>query len=70
MSMPLPLTRLWNWQQEVWQDVADLDWGVTPVAEPGRYIGPGNTVRIRLQAPGNYGSQIQEVYPVLKGDLP
>lgn len=70
MSMPLPLTRLWNWQQEVWQDVADLDWGVTPVAEPGRYIGPGNTVRIRLQTPGNYGSQIQEVYPVLKGDLP
>jgi len=69
MSMPLPLTRLWNWQQEAWQDVADMDWGVTPISRPARYIGPGNAVRIRLQSPGNYGSQIQEVYPVLRGDL-
>jgi hypothetical protein len=69
MSQPMPETRLWDWQQKVWQDLVDASWGVTPISEPGRFIGPGNAVRIRLAAPGNFGSQIQEVYPVLTGDL-
>jgi hypothetical protein len=66
---PPPEVRLWNWQQEVWDISSDIGWGISPVTELDRYLGPGNAVRIRLQDVGGPGSQIGQVYPVLTGDL-
>ncbi len=65
----LPDIRLWNWQKESW-DKFKADWGETAVAEPNPYVGPNNTVRIRVEdRSGYYNKSLDIVYPLLTGDL-
>ncbi len=65
----LPDVRLWNWQKEIW-DNFKAGWGETAVAEPNPYVGPNNTVRIRLEdRTAYYDKTLDIVYPLLTGDL-
>jgi hypothetical protein len=48
---------LWDFTAGRWALFPDLDWGETPVATPGRFIGPGAEVRLRLDS----SSQISPV---------
>jgi hypothetical protein len=68
-AQPLPRTQLWDWQQDLWVTLDEAEWGQTPVEEFGFYVGPGNTVRIRLQNNGPQGNDILEIYPALTGRL-
>ncbi len=69
-SQPVPDIRLWDWQSEDWERVNDVGWGETAVADFTPYLGPGNTVKLRVQNSSQIGIEIQEVYPLLTGDLP
>jgi hypothetical protein len=65
-----PQIQLWNWEQESWEISGDLGWGQRPVVEFTRFVGPGNTIRIRLEdVSSQYGVSINEVYPILTGNL-
>lgn len=65
----VPEVQLWDWQQESWLTLNNTAWGQLVVPEPDRFIGPGNTVRIRLEDTSQYGVSIREVYPILTGNL-
>lgn len=65
-----PQIRLWNWEEKDWQIIAPVSWGEMQVGEGyGRFIGPNNAVRIRVQGNEQYGQNISEIYPVLTGNL-
>lgn len=65
----LPDVRLWNWQRDIWDNI-EAAWGETAVADPAPYIGPNNTVRIRLEDRNPYYDKTLDiVYPLLTGDL-
>ncbi|MFQ5401498.1 MAG: hypothetical protein ACE5E7_18110 [Anaerolineae bacterium] len=68
-ASPPPEIRLWDWKKGDWITLEGSDWGVTPVPNFERFVGPGNAVRIRLQNSSDYGAGISEVYPALAGDL-
>jgi hypothetical protein len=70
-SSVTPRVELWNWQTENWVEQADVAWGKTAVSDYGRYLGPENTVQLRLRSSGgnNNSVEIREVYPVLTGAL-
>ncbi|MCP4362146.1 MAG: hypothetical protein GY796_29415 [Chloroflexi bacterium] len=64
----LPEVRLWHWDESTWDILAVADWGETAVPNPSPYIGPNNTIRIRLKDNArDYGRTIQAVYPILSG---
>lgn len=48
---------LWDFIAGSWALFPDLDWGDTPVVSPGRFVGPGGEVRLRLDS----SSQISPV---------
>lgn len=68
-SAPVPEIRLWNWNEEVWEEIRDAKWGVTQIGEPQPYIGSGNKVRVRIQDRASFGTGLSALYPVLVGDL-
>jgi hypothetical protein len=68
-SPTVPEIRFWDWQEEVWHEIRDVDWGSTPVSDWDRYIGAGNAVRIRVQDRASFGTEIAAIYPALAGDL-
>ncbi len=57
---------LWDWQTERWVNQAVTSWGVKEVEGYGRYLGPGNEVRIRVST-DQYGVEIGVLYPQLTG---
>ncbi len=64
-----PKIQLWDWSETVWVTLEDGDWGRTAVPDPLNYIGPGNTVRIRLQNDSSASMDIQDIYPIITGDF-
>jgi hypothetical protein len=68
IEQPLPLVQLWDWREEAWISVIDIEWGKTDVEEGARYLGLNNNVRIRLQYNGPTGIEIKKIYPVITGD--
>lgn len=64
----LPQVLLWNWQQEVWDEVENASWGDTAVSNPTPYIGTNNTIRIRLVDQTSFGIYIDNVYPIISGE--
>jgi hypothetical protein len=64
-----PRIQVWDWSEGVWVTLEDGQWGRTVVAEPLNYIGPGNAVRIRLQNDSAATMDIQDIYPLISGDL-
>ncbi len=68
-SAILPEVRLWDWQEEIW-DVIEVSWGETAVSNITPYIGPGNTIQIRLDDNAStYGKTLDAIYPVITGNL-
>lgn len=66
---PLPDVRLWDWSEGVWI-AKDVNWGETAVPEIATYLGPNNTMRIRLEdQTASYNKTLDAVYPVLTGNL-
>ncbi|MCB9420980.1 MAG: hypothetical protein H6667_14355 [Ardenticatenaceae bacterium] len=65
----IPAVQLWDWAQEDWVTQTRSNWGESKVEDYRPFIGPGNTVRIRLEDTSQYGVSIREVYPVLTGTL-
>jgi hypothetical protein len=68
-SQPLPNMQLWDWNQERWLDVADAGWGRTEIVDPAPFVGPGNSVRIRLENASQRGIEILDIHPQLTGNL-
>ncbi|MCP4427360.1 MAG: hypothetical protein GY803_22970 [Chloroflexi bacterium] len=69
-SQLTPQIRLWDWEQDSWGMISPVSWGEIRVGNDyGRFIGPNNAVRIRVQGSEQYGQNISEVYPVLTGNL-
>lgn len=69
-SFLAPEVKLWNWQEEIWQPLARVNWGRTAVADPEPFLGAGNTVRIRLDDRENaYSNVISNIYPSLTGSV-
>lgn len=64
-----PKIQVWDWSETVWVTLEDGDWGRTAVSDPQNYIGPGNAIRIRLQNDSSAALDIQEIYPLIAGDL-
>ncbi|GJM43050.1 MAG: hypothetical protein DHS20C20_33320 [Ardenticatenaceae bacterium] len=65
-----PEVRIWDFEEGVWRIVSDPAWGNNNVAEYGRFIGPNNEVRLRLQDNNSqFGSGIGEFYPIITGNL-
>lgn len=62
-----PEIYFWDWTNESWER-QNVPWGVTEIAEYGRYLGRQNEVRIRLYTT-EYGIEIREVYPQLTGNI-
>ena len=68
-SLPTPEVRLWDWGQELWVVLPDVQWGLTPVADFAPFLGENNRVRVRLRYDNPDGAQIRSVFPVLTGEL-
>lgn len=66
---PFPLLYLWNWERDVWVPIENATWGDTAVASPEPFIGPNNSVRIRLIDQSTFGVFIDNVYPILSGTI-
>jgi hypothetical protein len=64
-----PRIQVWDWSEAVWVTLDDGQWGRTVVADPLNYVGPGNAVRIRLQNDNAASLEIQDIYPLISGDL-
>ncbi len=69
-SLPTPNVLLWDWEQENWREVDNVNWGETAVPEYGRFIGAANQIRLRLEDNSSYGVEIESVYPILTGNMP
>jgi hypothetical protein len=65
-GQPPPAVSLWNWQMEAWELVENIGWEETAVADFAAYIGPNQSVRLRLQNPSPFGYEIEEIYPLLE----
>jgi hypothetical protein len=68
-SSPVPEIRLWEWAEEDWVVLDNVEWGRMVVGDYGPYIGPNNAVRIRVQNSDFQTIYIEQVYPRLTGDL-
>ena len=66
-SQPLPRVLIWDWQQEKWVAVDNLNWGYTDIQDPLPYVGSSNKIRLRLQNDSAQGLNVYEVYPELSG---
>ena len=64
-----PVVQLWNWEGESWITLEDADWGEIAVTDYGRFLGPDNAIRLQLRSDDIYGVTIQQIYPILTGDL-
>ena len=54
------LVFLWDFEQQAWITIPDTSWGDHEVTDPGRYVGPGGEIRMRLQNDQNpSGIQIE-----------
>jgi hypothetical protein len=62
-----PTVLLWDWAGEEWVALADVVWGETAVANPAPFIGPNNSVQLRLENGRFDGLEVMEVYPILSG---
>lgn len=69
LKQSMPMVKLWDWAEETWIPVADANWGETKVSDYGRFLGPKNAVRIQLRSDDIYGITIQQIYPILTGNL-
>jgi hypothetical protein len=49
---------LWDYRQNRWDRLDEIQWGTHSIASPERYIGPGGEIRLRLAAAGTFG-QVQ-----------
>jgi hypothetical protein len=65
----IPTVQLWDWGQEDWTTQSRANWGEFAIDDYQSFIGPGNTVRIRLEDTSQYGVSISQVYPILTGDM-
>ncbi len=65
----IPTVQLWDWGQEDWTTITRANWGEFTIEGYEPFVGPGNTVRIRLEDTSQYGVSIREVYPILTGNL-
>ncbi|MFZ0544310.1 MAG: hypothetical protein WAM60_02660 [Candidatus Promineifilaceae bacterium] len=68
-TLNVPKIQLWDWSEEFWVTMEDGGWGRTAVSDPLNYIGPGNTVRIRLQNDNPATLEIKDIYPIISGDF-
>lgn len=62
-----PATFLWDWTAEEWVAVEDVAWGETAVANPAPFIGPDNSIQLRLENGRFDGIEVLEFYPILSG---
>jgi len=68
-SQPSPQVQLWDWNREAWATLSGSGWGINQVPEPAPFLGPGNTVHLRLQNDNQTGIEIGKIFPRLTGDL-
>jgi hypothetical protein len=64
-SEPVPVVRLWDWQEGQWVVQEGVSWGETGVSDYSSYIGTNNKVRIRLEDNTQYGVNIDLIHPLL-----
>jgi hypothetical protein len=50
---------LWDFNQETWETLPDLEWGETSVESPGDYVGPGGEIRMQLDAGSGLSGQLE-----------
>jgi hypothetical protein len=68
-GQPAPFVQLWDWRDESWVTIRDIQWGLTPIEQAAYFIGPQNAVRIRVQNNTNDVIEISEIYPLITGDV-
>lgn len=68
-TSPVPQIRLWDWADEDWVTLDDVEWGRVEVGDFAPYIGPNNAVRVRVQNNEFQTIYIDQIYPRLTGDL-
>jgi hypothetical protein len=68
-SSTVPEIRLWEWAEEDWVVLDNVEWGRMVIGDYAPYIGPNNAVRIRVQNGDFQTIYIEQVYPRLTGDL-
>lgn len=66
-GMTPPTAFLWDWSEEAWVQLEDVVWGETAVANPAPFIGPNNSVQLRLENGRFDGIEVLEFYPILSG---
>ena len=66
---PAPAVAAWDWQAESWVVLSDVNWGITAVSAPQRFIGENNSVRLRLENNRTDEMNIGGMFPVLVGEL-
>jgi hypothetical protein len=66
-GMAPPTAFLWDWSEEAWVQLEDVVWGETAVANPAPFIGPNNSVQLRLENGRFDGIEVLEFYPILSG---
>ncbi|GAB4490015.1 MAG: hypothetical protein Fur0016_17780 [Anaerolineales bacterium] len=60
-SMPQKTTlEMWNYDLGLWSQVEFADWGQIRISEPGRFVGPGGEVLLKLQSDPNDWSEIYQ----------
>lgn len=51
---------LWDYTRSDWAPIADVAWGDTAIPEPGRFVGPGGEIRLKIENPsGNQTVNIE-----------
>jgi hypothetical protein len=40
---------LWDYSENLWVELAGLQWGDTPVPQPARFVGPGGEIQVRIR---------------------
>ena len=66
---PIPQIKIWNWSAKRWDMIDDPQWGPNRVSDHESYLGPENSVRLRLENATSQGINLQELYLELTGDL-
>lgn len=59
------ILELWDYENDKWSQVEFADWGQIRIPEPGRFVGPGGEVRLKLQGDPNDWSEIYESNVIL-----
>ncbi len=63
-----PAIRIWDWENENWHDVENVNLGSTRIVDFQPYLNTNNKVRLHIRSDGTNIS-VTELYPVLVGNV-